>query len=269
MNKVSTSMYIKTLKIKNIRSFGETYVNFENEDGTLPQWTIILGDNGIGKSTILQGIAWMKPFLPLNDEENTKDYSDDKLIPTPIINDEENEVLLNLVRKVPKSYEEGSSIEALFEAGRGLRKNNDGVENDGCLTRMDIKLDSEGELSVVDPKLQLIPEYSEAFYNDEVLIYAYSASRRLGNASIDGMDLTDTIMISSFISDTTILLDAQEILHTVNYAALDSEGKEREKYSKFLDDVKKMLVSLMPDFGNVEDVKIMAPKLISRSLNLI
>ena len=77
---ITTPIYIKNLSLKNIRTFGEVELNFENEDGTLPQWTIILGVNGIGKSTLLQCVAWMKPFLPFKKEEAPISFA-----PNPII----------------------------------------------------------------------------------------------------------------------------------------------------------------------------------------
>lgn len=250
-------IYIKQLKIKNIKTFGKTSINFENEDGTLPQWTLILGDNGIGKSTILQSIAWMRPFLPYKKDEIP---GDEELIPAPVINDEENDVLRDLVRKVPQTYNQGSYIKGLFVAGRELGSKK-GKVNDLCFTGMNIHLNEDAELELVIPGLKAT---GDSFYNDEVLVYAYSASRSLGKGNLEGNELLDTI--PSFISDQTVLYDAQELIHTVNYATLGSKDEEKEKYNNFFNLIKKMLISLLPDVINVTDIKINAPKLVKNKL---
>jgi ABC-type cobalamin/Fe3+-siderophores transport system ATPase subunit len=73
-------VYIKNLKLKNIRTFGKVELNFENEDATLSQWRIILGDNSIGKSTLLQCVAWMELLLPYKKEEALIAF-----VPSPVI----------------------------------------------------------------------------------------------------------------------------------------------------------------------------------------
>lgn len=250
-----TPIYITKLEINNIRTFGKTCLNFETEDGILPQWTLILGDNGIGKSTLLQSISWMKPFLPYKKDEMPDDF-----IPAPIINDEENDVLRGLVSKVSKKYHEGAYIKGLFTAGQNLgNKKNKKVKY--CKTAMTIKLNDDSELIEVTPELEID---GETFHNEEVLIYAYSASRTLGKGNLEDGDLQDTL--KSFILDQTILYDAQELLHTINYARLGSDKKEREKYSNFFKFVKEMLISLLPDFEKVSDIKITAPKLVDNKL---
>ena len=46
-------MYIKQLKIKNIRSISDFEMNFPNPAG----WHVLIGDNGAGKSTIVRAVA--------------------------------------------------------------------------------------------------------------------------------------------------------------------------------------------------------------------
>lgn len=252
----TTPIYIKNLSLKNIRTFGEVELNFENEDGTLPQWTIILGDNGIGKSTLLQCVAWMKPFLPYMKKETPSDFK-----PAPIINDEQNETLLSLIRKNPISQKEGTYLKAIFQADKELNTKNKAVNGDICVTNMILKLKPNGELKDVEPSLIT---KGEKFYNNDAVIYAYSASRTLGKQNIDVLEIEDTI--PGFIAENTILYDAHEILHTINYAALGSDSSEKSKYQGYFNKVKEMLISLLPDIQNLKDVEITSPKLVDNRL---
>jgi len=49
-------LYISNIKLRNIRCFKELELNF-NVDSETPEWTMILGDNSSGKSTLLKAIA--------------------------------------------------------------------------------------------------------------------------------------------------------------------------------------------------------------------
>jgi predicted ATPase len=48
-------MYIKKIKIENIRSIA--HLELQLDDDQLPGWHVLIGDNGSGKSTVLQAIA--------------------------------------------------------------------------------------------------------------------------------------------------------------------------------------------------------------------
>ncbi len=50
-------MYIRNLELRNIMCFEEAGLSFTNQNGEIIKWTVILGENGFGKSTILKNIA--------------------------------------------------------------------------------------------------------------------------------------------------------------------------------------------------------------------
>ncbi|MFZ6708998.1 AAA family ATPase [Undibacterium sp. TC9W] len=50
-------MYVKSLKLENVRSFRSLNFNFERPDKSLAGWTVFLGGNSSGKSTLLKAIA--------------------------------------------------------------------------------------------------------------------------------------------------------------------------------------------------------------------
>jgi predicted ATP-binding protein involved in virulence len=49
-------LYISQLKLKNIKCFDEIFIDFENDSKSV-LWSVILGDNAVGKTTLLRSIA--------------------------------------------------------------------------------------------------------------------------------------------------------------------------------------------------------------------
>ena len=52
-------MYIDTIRLENIRGFRELEFSFDRGQGQYAGWTVLTGDNGSGKSTVLRAIALM------------------------------------------------------------------------------------------------------------------------------------------------------------------------------------------------------------------
>lgn len=50
-------MKISKLRLKNIKCFKDTEISFENEKGDVKNWSLFVGDNGQGKTTILRSLA--------------------------------------------------------------------------------------------------------------------------------------------------------------------------------------------------------------------
>src|SRR5437899_2988761 len=57
------AMYFLSLTLSNIRCFGDEPQTLDLSDGKgrPARWTILLGENGTGKTTVLQSLAWLVP----------------------------------------------------------------------------------------------------------------------------------------------------------------------------------------------------------------
>jgi ABC-type phosphate transport system ATPase subunit len=89
-------IYFHSLELENVRCFGERQVlELTDEQGRLAQWTLLLGDNGVGKTTLLQCLAWMRPVPRVTKNEGEPDAIE------PALNNEENNVLNSLLRMGP------------------------------------------------------------------------------------------------------------------------------------------------------------------------
>ncbi|RFZ94132.1 hypothetical protein D0C36_00820 [Mucilaginibacter conchicola] len=258
--KNTTSIYIKSLEIKNLRTFGDVVLEFEKPDGTLPRWTLILGDNGIGKSSLLQCIAWMKPDLPDQNDDLGQNIKKSAIEPT--INFEENETLERLVRKGINVEKEHTFIKGIFLGGHKLPGKKLPKGAPWCYSSMKIELGADHKLKDVHHKFDTNSD--DLFLTNEVFIFAYSASRVLGKANLNEAYMKDTI--TSFLTDSTVLYDAEEVLHTINYAAFGADENEKEKYQKYLSSVKQAFKSILPDIQAETDIEITTPKLVKNQI---
>ncbi len=50
-------MFLKKLTLKNVRSMADMEISFVADSGVIRKWTVILGENGVGKTTVLRAAA--------------------------------------------------------------------------------------------------------------------------------------------------------------------------------------------------------------------
>ena len=73
---------IKSISLSNYKCFEKANINCQKEDGTIYQWTILLGNNNTGKTNILRAIASMRPKKIALHLNNNKKEADNVLIPS-------------------------------------------------------------------------------------------------------------------------------------------------------------------------------------------
>ena len=50
-------MFLKSIHLNNVKCFSDIALSFEDENGNIRKWTLLLAENGMGKSTLLKAIA--------------------------------------------------------------------------------------------------------------------------------------------------------------------------------------------------------------------
>ena len=192
-------IYFSSLELENVRCFGRRQaLSLTDEEGNPVRWTLILGDNGVGKTTLLQCLAWMRPLQKVNDKGKTTAF-------VPALNNEENRILDALMRVGP---DVNATIKATLSVGRSLGSGRRDTTNVKVTTEFAMQ-GSDGELKETRLK-GTVPKKLRNVLPSALTIFGYGATRRSGTLKLDRGGLTDPLA-SRF--DTEIdLYDAEDVL---------------------------------------------------------
>ena len=243
MKSKNKPFYFAKLELENICSFGSRQcLNLLNEAGYPAQWTVILGDNGVGKTTLLQCLARMRPQLnEMSDDDNVQLNS---RIEPEILKEEDNDVLLRLTRSGASGI---ANILAEFIAC-------DNFDGPGDFEGQKITIGIEIESSEDDIE-DVTPIDTEYEYFVEPLVLAYGAGRHMGIRNFERA--AETGPVESLFNVGTELVDAEEMLWRFEYHKL----KERKNAEIRLQKLKSLLVEILPDLNDLDDIEIRGPVL--------
>lgn len=212
--------YFYSLELEGINCFKDNQtLDLSNGKGNYSPWTIILGDNGTGKTTLLRVLDRIQPYHEL------------------IINDKDNDKFLKIPITTYDNYVKKGVLPATAKVKLSIFNNTKGIiPNTVFITDDTIKA------------------YSILISN--VFLLSYGASRRMSkNQNISSKEINEN-KITSLFNDSIELINAEEWFLQKEWAAIKSEGATREKFENDFNKVKSILIDILPDVSDIQSKPI-------------
>ena len=252
----SSAVYFSSLEIENVRCFGGRQVlDLTDDDGRPAQWSLLIGENGTGKTTLLECLAWMCP-VPDRDNPSPRGAAPEDIQPptegalTTTLPRADDKLLETLPRDTQAKVRLSARLtlgNVGFRPGTKPWVENDSISHISVEARL--SFDERGELqdltSLSSHQKEDLPE--KFFYP---LIVAYGANRYLGKQNSQEFDASDP-SDHQRLSEDSELCDVEELLMALDYAAFaNPSGPE----SRVLASLKGAISKILPEDPAVEIV---------------
>jgi predicted ATP-binding protein involved in virulence len=215
-------VYFLQVEFDNVRSFDKTQIlDLSDGKGNWKRWTVILGDNGLGKTSILQAIASLEIF---------KRYDNDG--------------------KYSYSLRGGISV-ARNSRGNNLIIRAKVTQNfvaSGPHTSSDLEVIGYTENNSSGWSYQGKYYQSKDRDNYVMSIYSYGANRVMGNSLLADSPNEDNS--ETLFDETKKLINAEEWLLQLDYAA-SKESNIKSFAENKRNQVRQTLIDLLPDVTNI------------------
>jgi predicted ATP-binding protein involved in virulence len=224
-------VYFLSMEVENALCFKDKQrLDLSDSNGKPAQWTVILGNNGVGKTTILRCLAGMEMRAQKSSLENYTGIHPLLLSPRTFLDRWQD--ILKLQLEVAQVRVSLVSINSLSE-----------IKNFKSLELR--RYDTEVEIG----RGFCFTRHPQEF--EELICYGYGATRRMGETSLS--DKFHSTNSESLFSDNASLINAEEWLLQTDYAARSASGKTRDRLQKQLNQIIEVLKRILPD---VEDIHI-------------
>jgi len=233
------------LTLENVRAFGDPQkFDFRDGDGKAARWCVILGENGVGKTTAMQALAMMRPVpafergedgqvLPLKPEGPELPEPD---WTEPDVFDFENDQLIDLARN--------SSGAVVSKMGVVLQGADESSITIGFESRVE-----DGKLIAARPVAQKLSLKSSG-----PLIIGYGASRHTGSRNLSAIAARRPT--DGLFDELVELADIDEVLESLGHAELaakaEGSAEELKRVQDFQASIEAALKAIIPDLEKVE-----------------
>ncbi|MCP4137107.1 MAG: AAA family ATPase [bacterium] len=230
-------VYFLDLSVENVACFGDKQtLDLSDGKGKPARWTVILGDNGTGKTTLLKCLVYMEPLdepFKITGQGSSLNYSPKMRYPILI-----EKIIYNPFLPLKMHTEH-------FYSGRLMEDKIDVFEGYG-LTILDVSEDPEEPI-----KYETTVSVSKNLNLKNLIMYSYGALRRSGKAALAESTNQDN-SASLFLEDVN-LINAEEWLLQAYFASIDSDEDSRDFTEKRYNKIKQLLIDILPD---VEDIRV-------------
>jgi predicted ATP-binding protein involved in virulence len=243
--------FVTQLALQNVKSFlGAHTLDLTDAEGRPARWTLILGDNGVGKTTLLECLAHLAPVFNSTDMPGREDP---ELFVEPRVAAAPNSVIDNLGRNGDIEFK----IEATFAVHSRL--NGGDVSEETVDTWMAFSRKGGKSDNIVTSEWGKDRKIVESKWNEfskfrEPLILAYGAGRHMGVGNLDFSKAPEAT--DSLLQGTVELFDAEELLLQIDYASLQPRAVKAKRQRQVL---LEMIAALLPEVQEAADIKIYPP----------
>jgi predicted ATP-binding protein involved in virulence len=241
-------VYFLSLEVENVLCFKDKQVlDLTDKNGNPAQWTVILGDNGVGKTTLLRSLASVtsEPTNALG----YITYNRPNLIPSDIPGFIGQRIaitpwLCNLSAGKSQSLSTEKSQGHFLILVEFSAQNKLSVQKDQSKSKIELGKFSIHGLANVST---IFPERS----TEALICYGYGAVRNLGSGALSEDSWKNNSL--SLFSEGEFLINAEEWMLQTDYGSLSASGEVRDRLKKQITQIFDILKRILPD---VEDIKI-------------
>jgi predicted ATP-binding protein involved in virulence len=226
------AMYYQSLSLENVRAFGsQQSLTFLDKDNKISLWNLILGENGVGKTTLMQALAVM---WPVPGYEKPQDTSPTLSAPE-LSESEDNDDIIHFIRRAGSG--DGTMMATL-------------QTEDG--TAVTVGATIMGDLKLADP-LKDVKWTTGPYIQRGPLVIGYGAARHVGHGNL--AIVKERKATKSLFSDAIDLYDAEEIFEGLHYRSI-SRIAERDRDEQLLKKLKAAAALLLPELPDLTAAEI-------------
>ncbi len=229
------AIYFLSLEIENVRCFAEKQVlDLAASNNRPARWTLLVGDNGVGKTTLLQCLSWMRPvpyYQPAGGPTGIQPCLYDRDTPDMerLFRDGASRTALQAEMVESPTLESLRSSTARVKTGITLDAKNNKLE--------DVRRTVNEPEKTVDP-----------------FVIPYPANRHMGNQNAAKLSKAEPVDLLQ--TDSIELIDAADVLSQLDYSAHKGNAKSKAR----LDSMKCALVDILPFINAASDIDIRDPE---------
>jgi energy-coupling factor transporter ATP-binding protein EcfA2 len=252
VRKLPLGRYIRQLTLENIRTFrSPVTLDFCHPDGSIAQWTVILGENGTGKTTLLQYLAGMMPVQD-KDVVRAETKSDPKTQPFRFRPFFSAESWIGWhIANLPQPWTKPMAMKAHLEISQSASSFD--IASDSPALRFGFEFGTD---TTPDGRPKISMSYtgvSDLSFYEQFRIFGYGAGRHVAGPSSPYLTSDafagngGTLPVGTLFHDDQPLISPEQWLLSLDHSLARAAGETRSRIKQLFTSALRCLTQSLPD----------------------